>query len=316
MRLPEKKKVTSSDIAEAVGVTRAVVSAVLNGAVGRGVRCSEDTRQRIFRAVEELGYRPNRSANVMREGRHNNIGVLLASPTSIPYRVNDFLVIIGKRYDQLMSAEHLVEEKESLLLSQDCCDALLLFERLPQEIEERINKLQIPHVYVNADAKDEPGHIRYDEIGGANLLVDAMTAKGAQRFIYVGPNVTESSHYSVSMRRDAVVDACQKHGLQCHVSDEIDEAELERADAIIAYDAERIARIQQTIDPIHDERQFACFGQAPFVKLLRGHVLVADIKPIYIARSAVTMALGLVDGKQPSEALVLPYEILNSDEVE
>jgi DNA-binding LacI/PurR family transcriptional regulator len=67
--------VTSADVAEAAGVSRATVSYVLNGVHDR---ISERTRERVFDAAERLGYVPNAVASALRAGRTEV--VLLALP--------------------------------------------------------------------------------------------------------------------------------------------------------------------------------------------------------------------------------------------
>ena len=55
----KKKVVTQKDVAERAGVSRGVVSYVINN----GPRdVSAETRARVLAAIDELGYRPNRHA--------------------------------------------------------------------------------------------------------------------------------------------------------------------------------------------------------------------------------------------------------------
>jgi LacI family transcriptional regulator len=61
------KRVTSFDVARKAGVSRSVVSAVLNRTPGIGV--SEETRRMVLQAIEELGYRVDAQARGMRLGR-------------------------------------------------------------------------------------------------------------------------------------------------------------------------------------------------------------------------------------------------------
>lgn len=58
---------TSKDVAQRAGVSRSVVSAVLNGTPGIGV--SEEKRQAVLRAIEELNYRIDAHARGMRTGK-------------------------------------------------------------------------------------------------------------------------------------------------------------------------------------------------------------------------------------------------------
>ncbi|MEC0212650.1 LacI family DNA-binding transcriptional regulator [Paenibacillus ehimensis] len=61
------KRVTSFDVAAKAGVSRSVVSAVLNGTPGIGV--SEEKRRAVLQAIEELNYVVDAQAQGMRTGR-------------------------------------------------------------------------------------------------------------------------------------------------------------------------------------------------------------------------------------------------------
>ena len=71
-----KRAVTQSDVAERAGVSRSIVSYVLND----GPRpVAESTRERVMEAIEELGYRPNEHAQRLRKGEKaasKSIGVV------------------------------------------------------------------------------------------------------------------------------------------------------------------------------------------------------------------------------------------------
>ena len=69
--------ITQEDVARYVGVSRSVVSYVLNNGP-RNV--SEETRNRVLAAIQELGYRPNKHAQRLRLGddvAHNSIGIII-----------------------------------------------------------------------------------------------------------------------------------------------------------------------------------------------------------------------------------------------
>lgn len=63
--------VTSAQVAQAAGVSRATVSYVLNDAPGQKI--SSETRESVLRAARELGYRPNSVARSLRSGRGTNV---------------------------------------------------------------------------------------------------------------------------------------------------------------------------------------------------------------------------------------------------
>ncbi len=69
---------TLKDVANAVGVSVATVSYVLTG---RG-SVSKETSLKVMAAVKKLGYRPNRTAQAMRTGFTQSIGLLLPDLTN------------------------------------------------------------------------------------------------------------------------------------------------------------------------------------------------------------------------------------------
>ncbi|AVM44649.1 hypothetical protein C5Q97_07925 [Victivallales bacterium CCUG 44730] len=72
-----KRKITVRMVAEAAGVSRTAVYAVLNRDAKNNIGLRPDTRRKIEKTIEELGYIPNNSARTLVSGRSNNIGILL-----------------------------------------------------------------------------------------------------------------------------------------------------------------------------------------------------------------------------------------------
>lgn len=72
-----KKRPTQVDVARIAGVSRATVSFVVNGLTDGRVPISEETRQRVLAAIEELGYEPDASARALRSGDTKTIGLAI-----------------------------------------------------------------------------------------------------------------------------------------------------------------------------------------------------------------------------------------------
>ena len=71
------KKVSLKDIAEAAGVSTALVSFVLNGKK-KEYRVGEETAKRILKIAQEMNYQPNIAAKSLRSGRTKTIGVVVS----------------------------------------------------------------------------------------------------------------------------------------------------------------------------------------------------------------------------------------------
>jgi LacI family transcriptional regulator len=77
---PPERTVIMRDVAERAGVGMMTVSRVLNGTA----HVREETRERVYRALEELQYRPNMMARALRGFRTHSIGII------VPYLYDPF----------------------------------------------------------------------------------------------------------------------------------------------------------------------------------------------------------------------------------
>ena len=77
------KKTSLKDIAEAAGVSTALVSFVLNGKK-KEYRVGDETADRILKVAREMNYQPNLAAKSLRSGRTKTIG-LVVSDISNPF---------------------------------------------------------------------------------------------------------------------------------------------------------------------------------------------------------------------------------------
>ena len=78
------KSVTISDVAKVSGVSKSTISNYLNG---NFERMSDETKGKIKKAVEDLGYKPSLSARRLSAKKHSNT-VCLAIPRNISH-IND-----------------------------------------------------------------------------------------------------------------------------------------------------------------------------------------------------------------------------------
>ncbi|MEQ8366479.1 MAG: substrate-binding domain-containing protein [Roseicyclus sp.] len=83
------KRVTISDVADALGLAKGTVSRALNGYPD----ISEATRLRVGRAAEKMGYRPMAQAQAIRTGRARSLGLVLNAGRSDAHKpfLTDFL---------------------------------------------------------------------------------------------------------------------------------------------------------------------------------------------------------------------------------
>ena len=153
------KKPTQSDVARLAGVSRATVSYIINGKDNQGVPISDETRQRVLEAVEELGYVVNAGAQALRSGDTKTIGVML------PIYQNpffwDILNGISKEanesgYKVLLANSVLDEEQTGQTVSElaeqrvDGLIFMIEFESLPDKAMEQLLKSTHPIVEISS----------------------------------------------------------------------------------------------------------------------------------------------------------------------
>lgn len=102
--MPKKKKRTSmQDVADAAGVSRTTVSFVINKVPNANI--PKETQDRVWTAVETLGYRPNWMARGLRSQRTHTIGFISDVVATTPHATH-----------MIQGAQDLAWEHETLLM--------------------------------------------------------------------------------------------------------------------------------------------------------------------------------------------------------
>ena len=115
--LARKKNVTLSDVAGAVGVSRALAGKVLGGGGNSNIRVSEETARMIREAAQRLHYRPNLSARMLTGQSSRLIGILIdAQPPAVTFRTLAFIdkYAAENGYRLLIAEAHANAEKQLL----------------------------------------------------------------------------------------------------------------------------------------------------------------------------------------------------------
>ena len=66
-------KVTISDVARTAGVSNSAVSYALNGKPG----VSEDTREKVLKVAEQMGWKPNMAAKALSDASTRTVGLVI-----------------------------------------------------------------------------------------------------------------------------------------------------------------------------------------------------------------------------------------------
>ena len=161
------------DVARAAQVSSTTVSFVLNK--GENTQIPLETRERVWAAVAQLGYRPNAMARALRRGTSSLLGFVTDEIATTPFAG---MIVRGaqdvawqhRRILTMINTDHQDElEQEALgALLQHQVDAIILATMSHREIAVPAMLQGFPVVLVNAYSPDEqvPAVVPDDERGG------------------------------------------------------------------------------------------------------------------------------------------------------
>lgn len=183
---------TIYEVSKAAGVSLATVSRVIN----KNNVVSQKTREKVERAMAELGYRPNTIAQSLASSKSNSVGVLVSELDS-PF-FGEMMASIEKELRKsgkqvIFAAGHNSEklEKESIefLLSR-FCDALIIHvEQADDEYIQALSKGKVPIYVINRHIESIKDRCIYmnNELGGYIATKYALD-NGHQRIAHIaGP---------------------------------------------------------------------------------------------------------------------------------
>ena len=208
----EKNDMTIHDIARLAGVSSAAVSRYLNGG-----SLSAEKRAIIHAVVESTGYRPDTTAQTMRTGRVNQIGLVAPrfdSSEVVQIMTGAANVLMQQGYFALMAGS--AHEKDG---EQGCVERmqrnhvagiLLISPYASPEHESVYRSCRLPLVVVGQSLTDI-ATVRSDERAAARELAERMLAAGRRSIAYIG--VSERGNVSNENRRLGVQDALTAAGL-------------------------------------------------------------------------------------------------------
>ena len=168
---------TLADVAQRAGVSRALVSIVMRESPG----ASDATRLRVRQAADEIGYRPDQRARMLRSQRANLLGVVFAAGQEFHAGLVDgvYLAAKSRGYDVLLSCvtPHHDEREAVRTLLDDRCEALVLIgSELPvRELSDLDASLPIVVVARKLRGVDA---VRSDDVLGAELAVSHLAGLG------------------------------------------------------------------------------------------------------------------------------------------
>lgn len=208
---------TITDVARVAQVSKATVSRVLSGNYEymRG-----DTRERVEKAIDELGYRPSSVARSLTSKR-TNTAALLVSDVGNPFYADVIHGVESVAFDSgydvfLCNTNYDLDRGMAFirsLIDKRVDGVLIMSSRMTSAWLDELARNAVPAVVLDWATQRERERlttIRVDFDSGIRAAVDHLWTLGHRRFAHVsGPLEMPTSH----LRRDAFLDALAERGV-------------------------------------------------------------------------------------------------------
>jgi DNA-binding LacI/PurR family transcriptional regulator len=184
--------VSIRDVARRAGVSIATVSRAVN----RIPTVDPDLAERVWRAIEEVGYLPNTQARALVSGRSRMLGLIVSEITNpfFPELVQEFEnLAVAQGYEVLIgSTNYEPERTESLIrrmLQRNVDGVAVMTFGIEEELVQKLVKSEFPLVFVDA-GPDTPNmrvlKVNYGE--GIREAVQHLAALGHRNIAFItGP---------------------------------------------------------------------------------------------------------------------------------
>ena len=207
------KNVTLKDVAKAAGVSYATVSRALSGSSQIG----SETRERVLKLCDEMGYTTNFVARSMVTKRTNLIGLVVPSVdnqfmSELAYHAEVSARSHGYNIMLCDSGPDLRQEKTvvKLLLSRQV-DGILIVPQSSRSYESLKPYLdQTPTVFLSENLRDQPqSYVAVDNSRGTYLGTQYLYGLGHRDILYFGQRQSTTHQ----LRAEGYLKACQELGL-------------------------------------------------------------------------------------------------------
>ncbi|GLO59498.1 transcriptional regulator [Vibrio sp. MACH09] len=207
----KKQRPTLQNIADQVGVTKMTVSRYLRDPN----KVSQPVGIKIAKAVEELGYVPNRAPDILSKAKSYSIGVLVPSLTNQVFSetLRGIESVIEPQGYQAMLAHYgyskNVEEKRIETLLSYNVDGMILSESYHTERSKRMLKATgIPVVEI-MDSASPPLQqaVGFDNTKASASITQLLIEKGRKRIVYLAARMDERTKQKITGYQQAMQQA-------------------------------------------------------------------------------------------------------------
>lgn len=208
---------TMLEVARRAGVSKATVSRVLSG----NGYVSQETKDRVFLAIEESGYRPNLLARNLATKKTQTLGLVVTNTlyhgvyfSELLFHAASMTEAQGRRLILADGKHSAQEEREAIQYLLDLrCDGIIIYPRFlsVDEIDDIIQQQQQPVLVINRRLRRNSSHCVYcDQKSASQQAVEKLIARGHRDIAFITGSLDSPTGIE---RLSGYKDALTKHGV-------------------------------------------------------------------------------------------------------
>ncbi len=317
------RRPTMTDVAAAAGVSVALVSIIMRGAPG----ASDETRERVRRVADELGYVPDRRAQKLRQSRSRLIGVAfeLQQPFHGDLVERLYPAAAAQGYDIALSSVAPTRDEQAAigdLIRERCEAAVLLGSRMLAPDLAALAKRMPTQVVARPSGTELVGSVRTDDTAGIEAAVDHLIDLGHRRILHIdggdAPGSAERAagfaarmrhHGHASEARVVAGGPTESDGVRA-ITNTLDTSEASRPTGIVAFNDRCAIGVLDVLlrRGIHSPEDISVIGYDDSRLSRLAHINLTTVAQDAdkIATEVIAQATRQIAGEAPTEIILTP----------
>ncbi|WP_207655751.1 LacI family DNA-binding transcriptional regulator [Vallitalea okinawensis] len=320
------------DVAKKAGVSISTVSRVLNGYK----HVSDELKDKVTKAVEELEYRPNQVARSLASQRTNLIGIIVPDLTNHYYSrmISSIEEYASERNYNIVVCnikENLDKEVRYLnVLKEMWADGIILMhEKVDERTKEMLKAYKIPVVLasVKIDGLKVPS-VNIDDYHAAYDATNYLIQKGHERIGIIAGDMQDIT--AGQQRYRGFIDALKGHGIKQNplymregkfkiedgyqaMDDILDNSQVKPTAIFAVSDSMAIGAMNCAIDrgyQVPDDISIIGFDNIDLAAAVRPRLTTVNQPAEEIGRQSMKTLIALINGKNTKKDIILDHSIV------
>ncbi len=325
----ENSKITITDVADALGISKTTVSRAISG---KG-RIGEATRQRVLDYISKNHYRPSVVAKGLANSKTYNIGWIIpgdSSSSDLPFFQRCMMgvseVAAAENYDLLITMVFSkdISQLERVVRNRKVDGFIVGRTLLDDPTVEYLKKNDIPFVVIGSSNDHEVVQIDNDHINACRELTSILVMKGIKKPVLIGGN---ENHIVNRSRKTGYILGLESQGMHIDktaiylnmetdtmIERAVDEAVRKKADCIVCMDDRICSTVLTKLykDGINVPRdiKIASFYNSKLLENNQPAITALSYDPKELGTVACKILFDYMAGKEIQRKVYLGYEVV------